>query len=172
MTLLRYLRSVGLKPVAAGNLKGMIDRYRTPETQREFATKYNQDSAKVTSFADGTKLSMETCILANATGFKVGQRGMYGPKCAHVRDMAKLLPLDQLLADGLVDYALGAEPHTGAFVIVHEEHPRTGKKWCIYPRSFHSWNGGFWYRVARRARIASRRGNGLAVSRQPRQPVR
>src|SRR6266542_4424833 len=110
MTLLRYLRSVGLKPVAAGNLKGMIDRYRTPETQREFATKYNQDAAKVTAFADGTKLSMETCILANATGFKVGQRGMYGPKCAHVREMAKLLPLDQLLADGLVDYALGDGP--------------------------------------------------------------
>ena len=132
MTLLRYLRSVGLKPVAAGNLKGMIDRYRTPETQREFATKYNQDAAKVTSFADGTKLSMETCILANATGFKVGQRGMYGPKCAHVREMAKLLPLDQLLADGLVDYALGAEPHTGAFVIVHEEHPRKQKELAYY----------------------------------------
>jgi predicted homoserine dehydrogenase-like protein len=132
MTLLRYLRSVGLKPVAAGNLKGMIDRYRTPETQREFATKYNQDAAKVTSFADGTKLSMETCILANATGFKVGQRGMYGPKCAHIREMAKLLPLDQLLADGLVDYALGAEPHTGAFVIVHEEHPRKQKELAYY----------------------------------------
>jgi predicted homoserine dehydrogenase-like protein len=132
MTLLRYLRSVGLKPVAAGNLKGMIDRYRTPETQREFATKYNQDAAKVTSFADGTKLSMETCILANATGFKVGQRGMYGPKCAHVREMAKLLPLDQLLTDGLVDYALGAEPHTGAFVIVHEEHPRKQKELAYY----------------------------------------
>jgi predicted homoserine dehydrogenase-like protein len=132
MTLLRYLRSVGLKPVAAGNLKGMIDRYRTPETQREFATKYNQDATKVTSFADGTKLSMETCILANATGFKVGQRGMYGPKCAHVREMAKLLPLDQLLTDGLVDYALGAEPHTGAFVIVHEEHPRKQKELAYY----------------------------------------
>ncbi|PYK11758.1 MAG: NAD(P)-dependent oxidoreductase [Verrucomicrobia bacterium] len=132
MTLLRYLRSVGLRPVAAGNLKGIIDRYRTPDTQREFATKYKQDAAKVTSFADGTKLSMEACILANATGFKVGQRGMYGPKCAHVREMAKLLPLDELLADGLVDYALGAEPHTGAFVIVHEEHPRKQKELAYY----------------------------------------
>src|SRR5437764_3627834 len=132
MTLLRYLRSVGLKPVAAGNLKGMIDRYRTPETQREFAAKYDQDAAKVTSFADGTKLSMETCILANATGFRVGQRCMYGPKCAHVREMAKLLPLDQMLADGLVDYALGAEPHTGAVLIVHEPHPRKQKDLAYY----------------------------------------
>jgi predicted homoserine dehydrogenase-like protein len=113
MTLLRYVKTVGLRPVAAGNLKGIIDRYRTPDTQREFAAKHNQDAAKVTSFADGTKLSMEATILANATGFRVGQRGMYGPKCAHVRDMAGLLPSQQLLSSGLVDYALGAEPHTG-----------------------------------------------------------
>ena len=112
MTLLRYVKSVGLRPVAAGNLKGLIDRYRTPETQREFAAKYNQDAAKVTSFADGTKLSMEATILANASGFRVGQRGMYGPKCAHVKEMVKLLPSEQLLGSGLVDYALGADPHT------------------------------------------------------------
>jgi predicted homoserine dehydrogenase-like protein len=37
--------------------------------------------------------------------------------------MAHLLPADQMLSTGLVDYALGAEPHTGAFVIVHEESP-------------------------------------------------
>jgi predicted homoserine dehydrogenase-like protein len=123
MTLFRYLRSLGLRPVAAGNIKGMIDYYRTPETQRAFAEKYDQDARKVTSFADATKLSMETTIFANATGFHVGRRGMYGPACAHVREMAHLLPADQMLNTGLVDYALGAEPHTGAFVIVHEESP-------------------------------------------------
>jgi predicted homoserine dehydrogenase-like protein len=123
MTLLRYLRSLGLWPVAAGNIKGMVDYYRTPETQRSFAQKYDQDAKKVTSFADSTKLSMEATVLANATGFQVGRRGMYGPACAYVRDMAQLLPPEQLLATGLVDYALGAAPHTGAFVIVHEESP-------------------------------------------------
>jgi predicted homoserine dehydrogenase-like protein len=123
MTLLRYLRSIGLRPVAAGNLKGMIDPYRTPDTQREFAAKYDQNPRIVTSFADGTKLAMEAAILANATGFGVGRRGMYGPRCAHVREIAANLPADQMLNGGLVDYALGAEPHTGAFVIVHESHP-------------------------------------------------
>ncbi len=123
MTLFRYLRSLGLRPVAAGNLKGMVDHYRTPETQRAFAEKNDQDARKVTSFADATKLSMETTVLANATGFRAGRRGMYGPACEHVREMARLLPADQMLATGLVDYALGAAPHTGAFVIVHEESP-------------------------------------------------
>jgi predicted homoserine dehydrogenase-like protein len=40
-----------------------------------------------------------------------------------VREIAQLLPADQMLATGLVDYALGAAPHTGAFVVVHEETP-------------------------------------------------
>lgn len=123
MTLLRYLRSVGLRPVAAGNLKGMVDHYRTPETQRNFALKYELDPKKVTSFADATKLSMETTVLSNATGFQPGRRGMYGPACEHVRQMADLLPADQMLETGLVDYALGADPHTGAFVIVYEDKP-------------------------------------------------
>jgi predicted homoserine dehydrogenase-like protein len=123
MTLLRYLRTLGLRPVAAGNIKGMVDYYRTPQTQQAWAQKYDQDVRKVTSFADSTKLSMEATVLANATGFQVGRRGMYGPACAYVREMTGLLPAGQMLSTGLVDYALGAAPHTGAFVIVHEELP-------------------------------------------------
>jgi predicted homoserine dehydrogenase-like protein len=63
---------------------------------------------------------METTVLANAAGFGVGVRGMHGPAAKHVRDMATLLPAEEMLAGGIVDYALGAEPFTGAFVIVHE----------------------------------------------------
>jgi len=123
VTLLRYLRSLGLHPVAAGNIKGMVDYYRNPETQRVFAEKNDQDVKKVTSFADATKLSMEATVLANATGFHAGRRGMYGPPCKDVREIAGLLPSDQLLDLGLVDYALGAAPYTGAFVIIHEDSP-------------------------------------------------
>jgi predicted homoserine dehydrogenase-like protein len=120
MTLLRYLRTLGLHPVAAGNIKGMVDYYRNPDTQRAFAEKTNQDVLKVTSFADATKLSMETTVLANATGFHCGRRGMYGPACTHVRELSERLSAEQMLATGLVDYSLGAEPGTGAWVIVHE----------------------------------------------------
>jgi predicted homoserine dehydrogenase-like protein len=123
MTLLRYLRTLGLRTVAAGNIKGMVDYYRTPDTQRAFAEKHDQDVKKVTSFADSTKLSMEATVLSNATGFHVGRRGMYGPPCGYVREIANLLPATQMLETGLVDYALGAAPHTGAFVIVHEDSP-------------------------------------------------
>jgi predicted homoserine dehydrogenase-like protein len=123
MTLLRYLRACGMRPVAVGNIKGMVDHYRTPDTQRAFAAQWDQDPQKVTSFADATKLSMEAAVVANATGFHVGRRGMYGPACKEVREIADLLPAEDMLAHGLVDYALGAAPHTGAFVVVHETAP-------------------------------------------------
>lgn len=123
MTLVRYCQSVGLRPVAAGNIKGMVDYYRNPDTQAGFAKTHDQDVRKVTSFADSTKLSMETTVLANATGFGVARRGMCGPACQYVRELAKLLPPEPMLNGGIVDYSVGAAPHTGGFVVVHEENP-------------------------------------------------
>jgi predicted homoserine dehydrogenase-like protein len=123
MNLYRFVKTVGMRPVLAGNLKGMIDPYRTPETQREFAERNKQKPVMITSFADGTKLSMELTVLANATGFRVARRGMFGHKCAHIRDALKLFPPELFRDGGLVDYVLGAEPHTGAFVMGLEENP-------------------------------------------------
>jgi predicted homoserine dehydrogenase-like protein len=121
--LYRFVKTIGYRPVAAGNLKGLLDPYRTPETQKAFAERVGQSASMITSFADGTKLSVECTILANSTGLRVGKRGMYGPKCTHVNEAAKLLPTVQMLNGGLVDFLLGAEPHTGAFVIGYNDNP-------------------------------------------------
>jgi predicted homoserine dehydrogenase-like protein len=123
MNLVRFARTLGYTPVAAGNIKGMLDHYRTPETQRAFAEKYNQKPKHITSFADGTKLSMETAVLANGAGFGVARRGMTGPSCEHVQELLDVLPLEAALERGIVDYCVGAAPHTGAWVIVHSDHP-------------------------------------------------
>jgi predicted homoserine dehydrogenase-like protein len=123
MNLFRFVSTIGYRPVLVGNLKGFFDPRRNPETQRGFATATGQEAKMVTSFADGTKLSMETCIVANATGFKVGRRGMLGPSPAHVKDVMEHFDGDTLLENGLVDYVLGAEPGSGAFVVGYNEHP-------------------------------------------------
>ncbi|NJD62432.1 MAG: NAD(P)-dependent oxidoreductase [Deltaproteobacteria bacterium] len=123
MNLYRFVKTIGYRPVLAGNLKGFYDPHRTPATQKEFAEKHGQKPKMITSFVDGTKLSMELTVLANATGFRVGRRGMYGPRCAHVKDALALFPTEQLLNGGLVDYLLGAEPGTGAFVVGYNENP-------------------------------------------------
>jgi predicted homoserine dehydrogenase-like protein len=132
MTLVRYCQSVGLLPVAAGNIKGMVDYYRNPDTQAAFAKANDQDARKVTSFADSTKLSMETTVLANATGFGVARRGMCGPPCQYVRELAELLPPDAMLNGGIVDYSVGAMPMTGGFVVVHEENPLKRTQFAYY----------------------------------------
>lgn len=123
MNLYRSLKTIGIKPVLAGNLKGMIDPYRTPETQKDFADKYKQKPKLITSFADGTKLSMEAAVLANAIGFKVGKRGMSGYRCAHVNDILKLYSFDPFDETGSVDYLLGAEPDSGVFILGYNDHP-------------------------------------------------
>lgn len=123
MNLFRFVRTLGYGPVLVGNMKGMLDHYRTPETQQGFAAANAIDVHMATSFADGTKLSMEQAVIANATGFKVSRRGMYGPACRHVNEAAGLFPLDELLDGGRVDYILGAEPGPGVFVLGYDPRP-------------------------------------------------
>ena len=110
MNLFRYVSTIGLRPVLAGNIKGFIDPHRTPETQRAFAESVGQGPKMITSFADGTKLSMETTLVANATGFGVAQRGMRGHRCDHVKDVLSFYEPEELLDGGYVDYVLGAQP--------------------------------------------------------------
>src|SRR3989344_2422389 len=77
MNLYREVKGLGFKPVMAGNIKSLIDPRRTPETQKAFAESHFQRPTMITSFADGTKICVEMATVANATGFKIGKRGMY-----------------------------------------------------------------------------------------------
>ena len=71
INLYRWVKGLGLTPRVIGNIKGLQDPYRNPTTQKGFAEKWGQNPAMVTSFADGSKISFEQAIVANATGFKV-----------------------------------------------------------------------------------------------------
>ena len=122
--LARFVSTIGLEVVGAGNLKGFYDVHRTPDTQRAFAEEHNQKPHMMTSFVDGTKLSMELTVLANGLGFGVGKRGMHGPACDDVRTCLEHFPADAFGAGrGIVDFLLGASPYTGAFVVGHSEQP-------------------------------------------------
>jgi predicted homoserine dehydrogenase-like protein len=123
MNLYRFVQGIGCRPVLAGNIKGLHDRYRNPTTQDGFARRRGLTPQMATSFADGTKISFEMAIVANATGLRVAQRGMYGPECDSVHDALRLFPTESLLQHGIVDYVVGAEPAPGVFVIGHQEHP-------------------------------------------------
>src|SRR5215510_10062197 len=70
MNLYRWVKGLGLTPRLLGNVKGLQDRYRNPATQKGFAGKWGQNAAMVTSFADGSKISFEQAIVANACGLQ------------------------------------------------------------------------------------------------------
>lgn len=123
MNLYRFVATIGYKPVMMGQIKGFLDRYRNPDTQKDFAEKHKQKAAMVASFADGSKLALESTLMGNATGFKPGKRGMYGHRLAHVKDLLKHFTPKDFEAGGLVEFALGAEPHTGAFVVGYNDQP-------------------------------------------------
>jgi predicted homoserine dehydrogenase-like protein len=127
MNMVRFLDSIGYRPVLLGQLKGFLDRYRNPDTQRDLAIRLGQNPAVLACFADGSKLALEAAIMGNATGFVPRVRGMKGYPCAHVNDMLNEFSEEDFASEGYVEYALGAAPHTGAFVICHNDHPEKRK---------------------------------------------
>jgi len=127
MNLYRFVRGIGVKPVLCGNIKGLHDPYRNPTTQEGFARRWKQKPQMVTSFADGSKISFEQAIVANATGMRVAKRGMFGPTVpagTPVQEAAALFPLEALTnGPGIVDYVVGAAPGPGVFVLGTHDHP-------------------------------------------------
>lgn len=123
INLFRYVTGLGLIPRVMGNIKGLQDRYRNPTTQKGFAERWGQNPTMVTSFADGSKVSFEQAIVANATGMKVPKRGMFGRDHeGHVDELTSMYDLAMLREmGGIVDYVVGARPNPGIYCLA--EHP-------------------------------------------------
>jgi predicted homoserine dehydrogenase-like protein len=126
LNLYRFVKSIGLTPLLCGNIKGLQDPYRNPTTQEAFAKRWGQKAHMVTSFADGTKISFEQAIVANATGMTVAKRGMLGYDFnGHVDEMTKMYDVEQLKElGGIVDYVVGAKPGPGVFVFGTHDDPK------------------------------------------------
>jgi len=132
MDLFDEVRLLGFRPLLAGNIKSLLDHYRTPETQRGFAEANFQRPKMITSFADGTKIAAEMAVVANATGFGVAVRGMLGPRASRVEEAPTLFDTEALLERPIVDYIIGAEPSFGVFVLGYGDAPLTRRYMKIY----------------------------------------
>lgn len=142
MNLYRFVESIGVKPVLCGNIKGLQDEYRTPDTQRGFAEKWGQNVNMVTSFADGTKIAFEQAIVANGTGMGVAKRGMIGPDPTNKNPTVPLRPLEEFVemlaphidpkGPGIVDFVVGARPGPGVFVLGTHDDPRQAHYLNLY----------------------------------------
>jgi predicted homoserine dehydrogenase-like protein len=126
INLFRFVKGLGLTPRVLGNIKGLQDPYRTPLTQKGFAERWGQKPEMVTGFADGSKVSFEQAIVANATGMTVEKRGMSGMNHdGHVDELTKRYDLDRLRElGGVVDYVVGARPGPGVYCLAEHPDPR------------------------------------------------
>ncbi len=126
MNLYRWVKGLGLTPRVIGNVKGLQDPYRNPTTQQGFAEKWGQNPAMVTSFADGSKISFEQAIVANATGFKVRSRGMSRglEYRGDVMQIGQLYEIDECRRlGGIIDYVVGT-PLTKVYVLAEHTDPK------------------------------------------------
>ncbi len=126
LNLYRFVRGLGVTPLLCGNIKGLQDPYRNPTTQKGFAEKWGQNPTMVTSFADGTKISFEQAIVANATGMRVAKRGMLGYEHdGHVDELTTRYDIDMLRElGGIVDYVVRSKPSPGVFVFGTHDDPK------------------------------------------------
>ena len=134
MNLYRWVKGLGLTPRVIGNVKGLQDRYRNPTTQAGFAEKWGQNPTMVTSFADGSKISFEQTIVANATGFKVRSRGM--SRGLEYKDdvmkIGQLYDIDELRElGGVVDYVVGT-PLTKIYCLAEHPDPKQQHYLSLY----------------------------------------
>lgn len=126
INLWRFVKGLGLTPRVLGNIKGLQDPYRTPTTQKGFADKWGQKPSMVTSFADGSKVSFEQAVVANATGMYVAKRGMLAYEHReHVDTLTKRYDVEMLRErGGIVEYVVGAQPGPGIYCLAEHPDPR------------------------------------------------
>ena len=134
INLYRWVKGLGLIPRVMGNIKGLQDPYRNPTTQKGFAEKWGQNPAMVTSFADGSKISFEQAIVANATGFSVLKRGM--SRGLEYKDdvmkIGKLYDIDQVRKlNGVIDYVVGT-PLTKVYCLAEHTDPKQQHYLSLY----------------------------------------
>lgn len=134
VNLYRWVKGLGLTPRVIGNIKGLQDPYRNPTTQKGFAEKWQQNPAMVTSFADGSKISFEQAIVANATGFVVRSRGMSrGMEYKDdVMKISKLYDVEEVRRlGGIIDYVVGT-PLTKVYLLAEHPDPKQQHYLSLY----------------------------------------
>ncbi len=134
LNLFRWVKGLGLTPRVMGNVKGLQDPYRNPTTQKGWAEKWGQNPAMVTSFADGSKISFEQAIVANATGFKVRTRGMsrgleYKDDVMKIGSIYDINECREL--GGVIDYVVGT-PLTKVYCLAEHPDPKQQHYLSLY----------------------------------------
>jgi predicted homoserine dehydrogenase-like protein len=115
----------GFELVMAGNIKGFLDRYSDPTKIVPEADKRFLDHKMCAGYTDGTKLSVEMALVANAYNLRTLRPGMYGPRTSRLTEVFDLFDFKAIRESGkaVVDYVLGSRPYGGVFVVGYCDNP-------------------------------------------------
>jgi len=108
---------MGFRPVVTGICKGFMDKYQTPKGVKKWV-KDGHDPYKVCSFADGTKLNIESAVICNCIGAVPDVRGMHGLNCTK-EELVQAFP-KVISKSSVVDYTMGVagiNQEAGIFII-------------------------------------------------------
>jgi len=123
MRMIDEIRLWAFDIVMAGNIKGFLNRYATPQSITQEARERNLSNIQCCAYTDGTKLNIEMGLVANGEGLVPWVPGMEGPRAKHVSDVFQLFDFKRYDGMGVVDYILGAQPGGGVFVVGHCDDP-------------------------------------------------
>lgn len=107
----------GFSIMQAGNIKGFLNRYATPESLQHEAEIRKLSLDQCCAYTDGSKLNIEMAIIGNEYGLTPLVPGMEGPKCQTIEEAINLFDFEAYGGKGRVDYILGARPGGGVYVV-------------------------------------------------------
>lgn len=114
-------RLMGFKVRGIWNCKGFHDAHATPKTIASWVVKNcGTGTRMITSFTDGTKMSLEQNIIANVTGFLPLKRGMTGLQSTFATCAADIVEKMNFDGQNFVDYTLGGDFAGGVFVLIED----------------------------------------------------
>ncbi len=141
------VQMMGFEPVLYGSQKSHLNPNPDREYAEHWAKMNHQSVEKTVSFSDGTKVQIETALVANGLGTEILQDGLMGPSAVSTKDGAFMLAeLAEQQGKVVSDFVLHKEGLGEVFIVAkHQENHRAALSYYKFgqgpyyfiQRSFH-----------------------------------
>ena len=121
-----YASILGFQVHALGKFKGYQNHASNPDTVSSWAQQTNQNPYAIASFADGTKLAMEMCILSNGTDMVPDVEGMHMREARFEDVLEMMKPISEggmIHQPGVIEVFIGPQPGGAVFAIIYCDDP-------------------------------------------------
>lgn len=112
------IRSMGFEPLVYGSQKGFLNHDPDLATMRYWSSHSGQRLDKTVSFTDGTKVQIESALVANGLGGNIIKQGLLGPTCRSSEAGAmELATHAEKLKQVISDFVLQDHGHGEVFIV-------------------------------------------------------